>query len=222
MRACAWDARWSSATLRIAIFSRRAWRVAKGEMTVSAGFDDGCLVGFIDTTVVSSPSLLESLRLVLSPWLPARSGLGLLLSESVAALVSINGGGIVWSGEGGGGGGGGNCCGCGVDGGDDDDDDEDGVDGVDGVGVGVGVGVVHGGVVEECVVEKGVEFVCSLKLATPPPRDVITPPGGTIDTISFVHRRGCIATRKKKWWVGMVRVALRIPITATNHSRTQL
>ena len=61
--------------------------VNNGEMAV--GFGNG---SSMDTTVVSSPSLLVSL---------------LLLSVSVTALVSINGNGTVWAGEGGGGGGGG-------------------------------------------------------------------------------------------------------------------
>lgn len=87
MRACAWDARWSNATLRVAILSRRAWSVNKGQMTVDEGFGNG---RSMDTTVISSPSLLVLL---------------LLLSVSVAALVSINGSGTVWAGEGGGGGG---------------------------------------------------------------------------------------------------------------------
>ena len=181
MRACACDARWSSATVRMAILSRRAWRVVKGEMIVAAGFDDGCSM---DTTVVSSPSLLVSLKLVLSPRLLARSALGLLLSVPVDALVSINGTGVVCAGEGGGGGGDSWGCGGG------DDDGEGGVFGW--------VVVVHG-VVEGDVVETGVEFACILKLATPPPRDVISPRGGTMDVISFVHRRGvCIAARGKK------------------------
>jgi len=88
MRACAWDARWSNATLRVAILSRRAWSVNKGQMTAAAGFGNG---RSMDTTVISSPSLLVLL---------------LLLSVSVTALVSINGSGTVWAGEGGGGGGG--------------------------------------------------------------------------------------------------------------------
>jgi hypothetical protein len=96
MRACACDARWSSATLRMAIWSRRAWRVAKGEMAVAEGLDGGCSVSI---ALVSPPSLLVSLRLVLSLRLLARSALGLLLSVPVAALVSINGGDVAWTWE---------------------------------------------------------------------------------------------------------------------------
>jgi len=105
MRACAWEARLSSATLRTAICSRRAWMVSKGEVaTVSRVEGDG---RSMYTTVASPSSLLVSLRLVLSLRLLARSTLGLLLSVSVDALVSVDGIGVARSGEGGGGGGGG-------------------------------------------------------------------------------------------------------------------
>ena len=70
-------------------------------MMVSRVEDDGRSM----YTFASPPSLLVSVRLVLSLRLLARSTLGLLLLVSVAALVSVGGIGAARSGEGGGGGG---------------------------------------------------------------------------------------------------------------------
>jgi len=79
--------------------------VSKGEVAIVARVEgDG---RSMYTTVASPSSLLVSLRLVLSLRLLARSTLGLLLSVSVDALVSVDGIGVARSGEGGGGGGGG-------------------------------------------------------------------------------------------------------------------
>lgn len=65
-------------------------------MAVAEGLDGGCSVSI---ALVSPPSLLVSLRLVLSLRLLARSALGLPLSVPVAALVSINGGDVAWTWE---------------------------------------------------------------------------------------------------------------------------
>ena len=102
-RACACAARLSSATLRAAICSRRVCKLPNEEEAAAGGGDARAMY-----TVSLSPSLLVSLRLVLSSRLLRCSALVPLL-VSVAVFVNAIGTACMRSGEGGGGGGGRSC-----------------------------------------------------------------------------------------------------------------